>query len=423
MQIRQHSLQHWWSSVSVTCAVLLGGDMQCGTVHSRLRTCVQPQGPRYADSHTLLRFLRARDYDIPKAVAMFTAHLKWRQENDVDTVLTDFDFNEREQYLAVYPQGYYNTDKKGRPVSIQHLGQINPKRIMQITSEDRMIRYHIQEYERFLRTIAPVCSRVAGRHIDQTMAILDVKGAPPARAALIAQLPSVQRLTSCSASARVERWCRPPRQGSLEMQQPRVTHAGVTISMLTGDVRKFVTRITGVAQDHYPETMAETIIINAPISFRLVWSAVKPLLQPRTVNKITLLGTKYMDELAQRVDIQNIPSYLGGQCKNTLLDDVGPWSDQRVLDRLGPTIDEAGGGSSMFSDTSSIAEPHAHKPPSELKSVSDGGLTPSVRTAPAAHAAARFACMSPALRPLDCGVRPAQAHRSTDSVDPGRPTI
>ena len=70
--------------------------------------------------------------------------------------------------------------------------------------------------------------------------------------------------------------------------------------MLTGDVRKFVSRITAIAQDHYPETMAETIIINAPMSFRVVWAAVKPLLQPRTVNKITLLGTKYMEELKKR---------------------------------------------------------------------------------------------------------------------------
>jgi hypothetical protein len=96
----------------------------------------------------------------------------------VDTVLDDFDFKEREQYLSVYPQGYYNVDKQGRPVTIQHLGQVNPKRINQITTEDRMVRYHIQEYERFLKKIAPVCSRVAGRHIDQTMAILDVKGVP-----------------------------------------------------------------------------------------------------------------------------------------------------------------------------------------------------------------------------------------------------
>jgi hypothetical protein len=108
---------------------------------------------------------------------MYTNHLKWRQENSVDTILEDFHFTEREPYLRVYPQGYYKTDKIGRPITIQHLGKVDPKRINEITNEERMVKYHVQEYERFLRHIAPVCSKVFGRHIDQTFAILDVKGA------------------------------------------------------------------------------------------------------------------------------------------------------------------------------------------------------------------------------------------------------
>ena len=139
------------------------------------------QSSRYlcADSNTLIRFLRARDYDIAKATAMFITHLKWRKENNVDTILDDFDFKERDQYLGVYPQGYYNTDKQGRPMTIQHLGQVKPKRINEITTEDRMVKYHIQEYERFLKKMVPVCSALAGRHIDQSFAVLDVKGALP----------------------------------------------------------------------------------------------------------------------------------------------------------------------------------------------------------------------------------------------------
>ena len=107
--------------------------------------------------------------------------------------------------------------------------------------------------------------------------------------------------------------------------------AGVTIGMLSGDVRKVLSAITGIAQDHYPETMKRTIIINAPMSFRFVFAVVKPLLQPRTVNKITLLGTKYMDDLAKSVDPKNIPTYLGGGCKATLLEDPGPWNDEQAL--------------------------------------------------------------------------------------------
>ena len=62
-------------------------------------------------------------------------------------------------------------------MTIQHLGSIDLRRIKEVTSMERMLRFHIQEYERFLKVITPVCSRVAGRHVDQTFAILDVKGA------------------------------------------------------------------------------------------------------------------------------------------------------------------------------------------------------------------------------------------------------
>lgn len=107
---------------------------------------------------------------------MYQHHLQWRKENGVDTILEDFTFTERTPYLQVYPQGYFNTDKLGRPVTIQHLGKIEPKRIKEITTTERMLKYHIQEYERFLKHIAPVCSKLQGRHVDQTFAILDVKG-------------------------------------------------------------------------------------------------------------------------------------------------------------------------------------------------------------------------------------------------------
>ena len=66
---------------------------------------------------------------------------------------------------------------QGRPIYIQHLGAINYKKLEAVTTEERMIKFHVQEYERCARVIMPACSLVAGHHIDQTFAIIDVKGA------------------------------------------------------------------------------------------------------------------------------------------------------------------------------------------------------------------------------------------------------
>lgn len=161
---------------------------------------------------------------------MYAASVKWRGEFGVDTILEDFHFHERDAFISLYPQGYHKTDKsvgsllppdisvlrmhpkvtdthndlhlarqclmmpicapllsdsrieggasalQGRPIFIQHLGAINYKKMSEITTEDRMIRFHVQEYERCARCIMPACSIVAGRHIDQTFAIIDVKG-------------------------------------------------------------------------------------------------------------------------------------------------------------------------------------------------------------------------------------------------------
>jgi len=65
---------------------------------------------------------------------------------------------------------------QGRPIYIQLLGKIDISTLKQITSEERMIKFHIQEYERCGKIIMPICSSLRGRQIDQTFGIMDVKG-------------------------------------------------------------------------------------------------------------------------------------------------------------------------------------------------------------------------------------------------------
>lgn len=82
------------------------------------------------DEATLLRFLRARKFDVPKAKEMFIASEKWRKEFEVDnlvkcakhysendhsslmgTFIRNFRFKEREAVNQLYPQYYHKTDK------------------------------------------------------------------------------------------------------------------------------------------------------------------------------------------------------------------------------------------------------------------------------------------------------------------------
>ncbi len=84
--------------------------------------------PLRHDDPFLLRFLRARKFDIPKAKAMIIDQEKWRKEFRVDdldkgaiTLLSrlnyptpsfrGFDFPERAEVDKHYPQFYHKTDR------------------------------------------------------------------------------------------------------------------------------------------------------------------------------------------------------------------------------------------------------------------------------------------------------------------------
>lgn len=177
-----------------------------------------------------------------------------------------------------------------------------------MTTDERAVNYHIQEYERCLKVIFPICSFLHGRQLDKSFAIIDVKG-----------------VTS-------------PNPFSL-------LNEGVGFYHLTKDVRQMLATVTKIDQDNYPETLYHTCIINAPAAFRAIWAIVRPMLNVRTQAKVEVSNDierksengnqvcpkDYLPALLKWIDIENIPEYLGGQSAGTLIDDVGPWKDPELI--------------------------------------------------------------------------------------------
>lgn len=87
--------------------------------------------------------------------------------------------------------------------------------------------------------------------------------------------------------------------------------SGISLSMLSGDVLKYLSKAGDVNNNHLPLTMKRVFIINAPFWLSGAWSSIKGLV-PESVPVEILSSSKSLEGLRKCIDDDQIPEAYGG---------------------------------------------------------------------------------------------------------------
>ncbi|XP_038552596.1 SEC14-like protein 1 [Micropterus salmoides] len=231
----------------------------------RLRQWLQEnhKGKIPKDQH-VLRFLRARDFNLDKARELLCQSLTWRKQHQVDFLLDTWECPQLLQ--DYYTGGWHHHDKDGRPLYVLRLGQMDTKGLVRALGEEVLLKQVLSINEEGLRRCEEN-TRVFGRPISCWTCLVDLEG----------------------------------------LNMRHLWRPGV----------KALLRIIEVVEANYPETLGRLLILRAPRVFPVLWTLVSPLIHENTRKKfLVYAGNDYQGPggLVDYIDKEIIPDSLGGDC-------------------------------------------------------------------------------------------------------------
>jgi hypothetical protein len=235
---------------------------------------------------SLLRFLRARKFEVEPAFQMYCKAMLWRRQHNVDMILDNEDPAE-EVYQRICPHKHHKFDKLGHPIYLERTGLVKmPVLTKHVTEHDLVVR-HIRSIEQIVGRMKE-SSILRGKNVDKQVVIMDLKGLS----------------------------FRPDAVG----------------------MRVFKETLN-IDQQYYPERLHHLFLINAPWIFSSVWAIIKLWLDPVTKTKIEVLGGNYKHRLLEFIDADSLPEEYGGTCKcsGSCLSELKPYTGPLVAGSSGST--------------------------------------------------------------------------------------
>jgi len=230
---------------------------------NQLRTNIQDVATSRCDDQYILRFLRARKFDLDKSEKKIRATLEFRKKWGADTILKDY--TPPKLLVQYFPEGYLpGSDRAGHPVAILSLGQIDLKGMMKTFSHDELFKYKVYTME-VLENTFQENTKETGKLVDTVTAIIDMQGL-----------------------------------SSYHLWRPGL--------LLWNEFMQ-------VEEMHYPEIVNKGLFVNCPRIFNTIYAFCKPFIDPNTRDKLEVLGSNFKEKLKDLVSEDTLLESYGGKVK------------------------------------------------------------------------------------------------------------
>jgi hypothetical protein len=100
-----------------------------------------PPTDKWYDDTTLLRFLRARSFNVPRAMKQFMDTDAWRKEQDIDKIYRQFPVDDLEAARRYYPRWTGRRDRLGRPLYVYRISSLTKEYQKEIYKQTEQKRY------------------------------------------------------------------------------------------------------------------------------------------------------------------------------------------------------------------------------------------------------------------------------------------
>ncbi|KAJ5795143.1 hypothetical protein N7457_001742 [Penicillium paradoxum] len=237
--------------------------------------------PASHDDATLLRFLRARKFDIDGAWAQFKDTENWRKDNAIESLYANISVDSYEASRRMYPQWTGRRDRRGIPVYVFEIRHLDSKAVAAYNST--------------------LTSGTPETHKSSTV---------PARLLnLFALYENLLRFVMPLSSALQ----RPNPETPIVTSTNIVDVSGVGLKQFW-NLKTHMQDASVLATAHYPETLDRIFIIGAPSFFPTVWGWIKRWFDPGTTSKIFILSAAEVSPtLTSFMEPTSIPKQYGGQ--------------------------------------------------------------------------------------------------------------